>query len=66
VRLPRRRRRDLDKRVEHARREAEESLLRLAHAREHVVAPLIGRAARNEFADLIRTSLQGGPVEPRA
>jgi len=61
-----RRHRDLDKRVERARREAEESRRRLEMAREHVVAPLLDRAARNEFADLIRTSLQGGNVEPRA
>jgi hypothetical protein len=61
VKFPRRhRKRDLDERVDQARREAEESRQRLEQAREHVVAPLHERASRNQFADLIRMSLQGG------
>lgn len=52
--------RDLDERIVHARREAVESQRRLDLAREHVIEPLNERAARNQFADLIRMSLQGG------
>ena len=52
------RKRDLDERVEQAQAQAMESQRRLEMAREHVVAPLRERAARNQFADLIRTSLQ--------
>lgn len=54
------RKRELDERIEQARREAEESRRRLESARVHVIAPLRERGGRNQFADLIRMSLQGG------
>lgn len=54
------RKRDLDERIAHAWREAEESRRRLEAARAHVVAPLRERGGRNQFAELIRMSLHGG------
>lgn len=52
--------RDLDERVAQAAREAEEARRRLDATRAHVVAPLRERASRNQFAELIRLSLQEG------
>jgi hypothetical protein len=53
----------LDARVANAEAEAALSRRRLEHAREKVVRPLEARGTRNQFADLIRDSLQ--PHDPR-
>lgn len=58
MRFPmRHRHRDLDERVERARREAEVSRKRLHDTREQVIRPLQERAEENQFAELIRASL---------
>lgn len=64
MRFPmRHRHRDLDKRVERARREAEVSRKRLHQVREEVIAPLAQRAQENQFAELIWASLIKGRGE---
>lgn len=64
MRFPmRHRHRDLDKRVERARREAEVSRKRLHQVREEVIAPLTQRAQENQFAELIWVSLIKGRGE---
>lgn len=55
-----RRRRHREARLEEARAEHQLSRARLAHVREHIVEPLRRAGERNQFADMIRTSLMEG------
>ena len=56
----RRRRADLDARVAAAEEEKQESGRRLRRMRNEVVEPLEAKERHNQFADIIRRSLQEG------
>jgi len=58
--------RELDKRVEQARAEAERSRRELERTRTEVVAPLARYSERNHFASLLAESLQIGRGGRRA
>lgn len=55
-----RRRREAQARADAARREVELSRARLKETHRKVVAPLTAAGSHNQFADMIRASLQGG------